>query len=191
MNLIPMVVEQTNRGERAFDIYSQLLRQHIIFIHGPIETHMANLVVAQMLYLEKKDPTKDIRLYINSPGGEVSAGLAIMDTMNIVKPKVQTIAVGLAASMGALLLSCGEKGKRAALPHAKIMIHQPLGGVSGQASDIEIEAAEIKRIKEQLNLILSKNTGKKITQVAKDTDRNFWMGADDAKKYGLIDTVLK
>ena len=144
-----------------------------------------------MLYLEKKDPTKDIRLYINSPGGEVSAGLAIMDTMNIVKPKVQTIAVGLAASMGALLLSCGEKGKRAALPHAKIMIHQPLGGVSGQASDIEIEAAEIKRIKEQLNLILSKNTGKKITQVAKDTDRNFWMGADDAKKYGLIDTVLK
>ena len=190
MNLIPMVVEQTSRGERAFDIYSRLLRERIIFIHGPIETYMANLVVAQMLFLEREDPTKDIDLYINSPGGEVAAGFAVMDAMDLVKPRVATYAIGMAASMGALLLACGTKGRRHSLPSAKVMIHQPHGGVSGQAADIEIEAAEIVKIRAQINEILAKRTGKSIKVVAKDTDRNFWMTASEAKAYGIVDTVL-
>ncbi len=190
MSLIPMVVEQTARGERAFDIYSRLLRERIIFIHGPIETHMANLVVAQMLFLEREDPTKDIELYINSPGGEVTAGLAILDTMNLVKPRVATTSVGLAASMGAVLLACGEKGRRSSLPHAKVMIHQPMGGVSGQATDIEIEAKEILKVKATLDGLLAKATKKTIKRIAKDTDRNHWMTASEAKAYGVIDRVL-
>ncbi|MBC8514606.1 ATP-dependent Clp protease proteolytic subunit [bacterium] len=188
--MIPMVVEQTARGERAFDIYSRLLRERIIFIHGPIETHMANLVVAQMLFLEREDPTKDIELYINSPGGEVTAGLAILDTMNLVKPRVATTSVGLAASMGAVLLACGEKGRRSSLPHAKVMIHQPMGGVSGQATDIEIEAKEILKVKATLDGLLAKATKKTIKRIAKDTDRNHWMTASEAKAYGVIDRVL-
>lgn len=190
MNLIPMVVEQTNRGERSYDIYSKLLEDRIIFITGEINDITANTIVAQLLYLESKDPEKDICLYINSPGGSVTAGLAIYDTMNYVKCDVQTICIGLAASMGAFLLSCGTKGKRFALPNSEIMIHQPLGGAQGQASDIAIQANHIIKIKKKLNEVLASNTNQPISQIEKDTDRDNFMSADDAKVYGLIDKVI-
>lgn len=188
--LIPTVIEKTMNGERAYDIYSRLLNERIIFLGGPIDDHIANLVVAQLLYLDHMDPKKDIYLYINSPGGSVSAGMAILDTMNFVKADVSTICVGVAASMGSLLLSAGAKGKRFALPNSEIMIHQVLGGAEGQASDIEIQAKHILRIKENLNKILAKNTGKTPAQVEKDADRDNWMTAEDAKKYGLVDEVI-
>ncbi len=188
--LIPTVIEKTMNGERAYDIYSRLLNERIIFLGGPIDDHIANLVVAQLLYLDHMDPKKDIYLYINSPGGSVSAGMAILDTMNFVKADVSTICVGVAASMGSLLLSAGTKGKRFALPNSEIMIHQVLGGAEGQASDIEIQAKHILRIKENLNKILAKNTGKTPAQVEKDADRDNWMTAEDAKKYGLVDDVI-
>lgn len=188
--LIPTVIEKTMNGERAYDIYSRLLNERIIFLAGPIDDHIANLVVAQLLYLDHMDSKKDIYLYINSPGGSVSAGMAILDTMNFVKSDVSTICVGVAASMGSLLLSSGTKGKRFALPNSEIMIHQVLGGAEGQASDIEIQAKHILRIKENLNKILSKNTGKTPAQVEKDADRDNWMTAEEAKKYNLIDEVI-
>ena len=188
--LIPTVIEKTMNGERAYDIYSRLLNERIIFLGGPIDDHIANLVVAQLLYLDHMDPKKDIYLYINSPGGSVSAGMAILDTMNFVKADVSTICVGVAASMGSLLLSAGAKGKRFALPNSEIMIHQVLGGAEGQASDIEIQAKHILRIKENLNKILAKNTGKTPAQVEKDADRDNAMTAEDAKKYGLVDEVI-
>ena len=190
MALIPMVVEQTNRGERSYDIYSRLLENRIIFITGEIDDAVANTVVAQLIYLESKDPEKDISLYINSPGGSVSAGLAIFDTMNYIKCDVSTICIGLAASMGAFLLSSGTKGKRYALPNAEIMIHQPLGGAKGQASDIQIQARQILKIKHKLNAVLSENTGKPIEVIERDTDRDNYMSASEAKDYGLIDTVF-
>lgn len=190
MALIPMVVEQTNRGERSYDIYSRLLENRIIFITGEIDDAVANTVVAQLIYLESKDPEKDISLYINSPGGSVSAGLAIFDTMNYIKCDVSTICIGLAASMGAFLLSSGTKGKRYALPNAEIMIHQPLGGAKGQASDIQIQARQILKIKHKLNTVLSENTGKPIEVIERDTDRDNYMSASEAKDYGLIDTVF-
>lgn len=189
MALIPMVVEQSNRGERSYDIYSRLLENRIIFITGEIDDAVANTVVAQLIYLESKDPEKDVYLYINSPGGSVSAGLAIYDTMNYVKCDVSTICIGLAASMGAFLLSSGKKGKRFALPNSEIMIHQPLGGAHGQASDIQIQANQILKIKHILNAILAANTGKDLTVIEKDTDRDNYMGAEEAKAYGLIDEV--
>lgn len=189
MALIPMVVEQSNRGERSYDIYSRLLENRIIFITGEIDDAVANTVVAQLIYLESKDPEKDIYLYINSPGGSVSAGLAIYDTMNYIKCDVSTICIGLAASMGAFLLSSGQKGKRFALPNAEIMIHQPLGGAQGQASDIQIQAKQILKIKQKLNGILSANTGKELSVIENDTDRDNYMGAVEAKEYGLIDEV--
>lgn len=189
MALIPMVVEQSNRGERSYDIYSRLLENRIIFITGEIDDAVANTVVAQLIYLESKDPDKDIYLYINSPGGSVSAGLAIYDTMNYIKCDVSTICIGLAASMGAFLLSSGQKGKRFALPNAEIMIHQPLGGAQGQASDIQIQANQIIKTKSKLNGILSANTGKDISVIEKDTDRDNYMSAEEAKNYGLIDEV--
>lgn len=188
--LIPTVIEKSNFGERAYDIYSRLLKERIIFLGGPIDDHMANIIVAQLLHLEHEDPKKDIHLYINSPGGSVTAGLAIMDTMNLIKPDVSTICVGIAASMGALLLSSGAKGKRYALPNSEVMIHQVMGGAEGQASDIEINAKHILRTKENLNKILSKNTGKSISQVEKDADRDYWMTADESKKYGIIDQII-
>ncbi len=188
--LVPMVVEKSPEGERAFDIYSRLLRDRIIFLGGPIDDTVANLVMAQLLYLESENPNQDIQMYINSPGGSVSAGMAIFDTMNHVKPKVSTICIGMAASMGAFLLAGGEKGKRFALPNARIMLHQVMGGTEGQATDIEIEAKEILRIKKLMNEILSKNTGQKLSKVEADTERNFWMAPDDAKSYGLVDKVL-
>lgn len=190
MNLIPSVIEQTNRGERAYDIYSKLLEDRIIFITGEINDMTANTIVAQLLYLESKDPDKDICLYINSPGGSVTAGLAIFDTMNYVKCDVQTICIGLAASMGAFLLSSGTKGKRFALPNSEIMIHQPLGGASGQASDIAIQANHIVKIKKKLNEILAANTSQSIKQIEKDTDRDNYLSAEEAKNYGLIDKVI-
>ncbi|MCI6156656.1 MAG: ATP-dependent Clp endopeptidase proteolytic subunit ClpP [Peptoniphilaceae bacterium] len=190
MPLVPTVIEQTNRGERAYDIYSRLLEERIIFVTGQIETQMANLIVAQLLYLESKDPNKDIQLYINSPGGEVTAGLAIFDTMNYIKSDVSTICIGMAASMGAVLLGAGKKGKRFALPNAEIMIHQVLGGVQGQASDIEIETRKILQMKKTLNQILADSTDKKLEQVEKDTDRNYWLTSEEAKEYGLIDQVI-
>lgn len=190
MPLIPTVIEQTNRGERAYDIYSRLLEERIIFVSGPIETHMANLIVAQLLYLESKDPKKDIQLYINSPGGEVTAGLAIYDTMNYIKCDVSTICVGMAASMGAVLLASGTAGKRYALPNADIMIHQPSGGAQGMASDIEITANKILKTKKRLNQILSKHTGQTVKRVEKDTERDRWLDAEEAKAYGLIDNVI-
>lgn len=190
MALIPMVVEQSNRGERSYDIYSRLLENRIIFITGEIDDAVANTVVAQLIYLESKDPEKDIYLYINSPGGSVTAGLAIYDTMNYVKCDVSTICIGLAASMGAFLLSSGTKGKRFALPNAEIMIHQPLGGAQGQASDIEIQARHIIRTKQKLNKILAENTGKDLSVIEADTDRDNYMSAEDAKTYGLIDDVF-
>ncbi len=188
--LIPTVIEKTMNGERAYDIYSRLLNERIIFLAGAIDDHIANLVVAQLLYLDHMDSKKDIHLYINSPGGSVSAGMAILDTMNFVRADVSTICVGVAASMGSLLLSAGSKGKRFALPNSEIMIHQVLGGAEGQASDIEIQAKHILRIKENLNKILSKNTGKTPAQVEKDADRDNWMTAEEAKKYNLIDEVI-
>ncbi|QQR64670.1 ATP-dependent Clp endopeptidase proteolytic subunit ClpP [Candidatus Kaiserbacteria bacterium] len=189
--LVPMVIEKTQGGERAFDIFSRLLKERIIFITGPIEDHMANLVVAQLLFLEAEDPKKDIFMYVNSPGGSVSAGLGIVDTMNHIKPDVATVCVGLAASMGSIILSQGAKGKRSILPNAEVMIHQPWGGTQGQATDIEITARHILRTREQLNKMLAKASGKTLAQVEKDTDRDFFMTADEAKRYGLVDTVLK
>ncbi|KYP11393.1 MAG: ATP-dependent Clp endopeptidase proteolytic subunit ClpP [Limnobacter sp.] len=188
---VPMVIEQSGRGERAYDIYSRLLKERVIFLVGPINDQMANVIVAQMLFLESENPDKDIALYINSPGGSVSAGMAIYDTMQFIKPDVSTLCTGLAASMGAFLLSSGTKGKRFSLPNSRIMIHQPLGGVQGQASDIEIHAKEILYLREKLNGILAENTGKTIEEIARDTDRDNFMGADSAKEYGLIDDVLK
>lgn len=190
MNLIPMVVEQTNRGERSYDIYSKLLEDRIIFITGEINDVTANTIVAELLYLESKDPDKDICLYINSPGGSVSAGMAIFDTMNYIKCDVQTICIGLAASMGAFLLSCGTKGKRFSLPNSEIMIHQPLGGTQGQATDIAIHANHILKIKKKLNEILSENTNQTLAVIEKDTDRDNFMSAQEAKNYGLIDKVI-
>lgn len=189
--LVPMVVEQTARGERAYDIYSRLLKERVIFIVGPIEDHMANLVVAQMLFLESENPDKDIHIYINSPGGSVTAGMSIYDTMQFVKPDVSTMCIGQAASMGALLLTAGAKGKRFALPHSRTMIHQPLGGFQGQASDIEIHAREILQIRERLNQVLAKHTGQPLERIAQDTDRDFFMGAEESVKYGLVDQVLQ
>ncbi len=188
--LVPMVVEQTARGERAYDIYSRLLKERVIFIVGPIEDHMANLVVAQMLFLESENPDKDIHIYINSPGGSVTAGMSIYDTMQFVKPDVSTMCIGQAASMGALLLTAGAKGKRFALPHSRTMIHQPLGGFQGQASDIEIHAREILQIRERLNQVLAKHTGQPLDRIGQDTDRDFFMSADESVKYGLVDQVL-
>ena len=190
MALIPMVVEQTNRGERSYDIYSRLLKDRIIFLTGEINDQVADLVVAQLLFLESEDPDKDIQIYINSPGGSVSAGFAIYDTMQYIKPDVSTICVGLAASMGAFLLLAGEKGKRYALPNADIMIHQPLGGAQGQASDIQIHAEKILKTRKQLNAIIAERTGQSLEKVEKDTDRDFFMSAEEAKAYGIIDDVI-
>ncbi len=187
---IPYVIEQTGRGERVFDIYSRLLKDRIVFIGSPIDDHVANLVIAQLLFLEAEDPDKDIYVYINSPGGIVSSGLAIYDTMQYIKPDVQTICIGMAASMAALLLAAGTKGKRYALPHSRIMIHQPMGGVQGQAIDIEIHAREIMKLRDIMNRILSKHTGQPLEKIEKDTDRNFFMSAEEAKEYGIIDEVI-
>jgi len=189
--LIPTVIEKTGRGERAYDIYSRLLKDRIIMLSGEIEDHMASLIVSQLLFLEAEDPEKDIYLYINSPGGVVTAGMSIYDTMNYIRPDVVTICMGQAASMGAFLLSSGEKGKRFALPHARIMIHQPLGGAQGQATDIEIHAKEILRMKKELNEILAKNTGQTIKKITNDTERDNFMSAKEAVEYGLIDKVLE
>lgn len=189
--LVPMVVEQTARGERAYDIYSRLLKERVIFLTGPVEDHMANLVVAQLLFLESENPDKDIHLYINSPGGVVTAGLGIYDTMQFIKPDVSTMCMGQAASMGALLLAGGAAGKRYCLPHSRVMIHQPLGGFQGQASDIDIHAKEILAVRERLNKILSKHTGQSIETVQKDTDRDNFLSGQDAVEYGLIDQVLE
>ena len=191
MASVPFVVEQTGRGERAYDIYSRLLKDRIIFIGTPIDDYIANLVVAQMIFLEGEDPDRDINLYIQSPGGVVSAGLAIYDTMQFVKCPVSTLCLGLAASMGAVLLTAGATGKRYCLPNAKVMIHQPLGGAQGQASDIEIATKEMLKTREQLNGILAKHTGKPIDQIVKDTDRNHWMTAEEAKTYGLVDEIIE
>ncbi|MFL1406350.1 ATP-dependent Clp endopeptidase proteolytic subunit ClpP [Marinobacter sp. M1N3S26] len=188
--LIPMVIEQTSRGERSFDIYSRLLKERVIFMVGPVEDHMANLIVAQMLFLESENPDKDIHLYINSPGGSVTAGMSIYDTMQFVKPDVATLCVGQAASMGAFLLAGGAEGKRACLPNSRVMIHQPLGGYQGQATDIEIHTKEILKIRDTLNRILAEHTGQDLETIAKDTDRDNFMDPQQAKEYGLIDTVL-
>ncbi len=188
--LVPMVVEQTAKGERSYDIYSRLLKENVIFLVGQVEDHMANLIVAQMLFLEAENPEKDIFLYINSPGGSVTAGMAIYDTMNFIKPDVSTVCVGQAASMGAFLLSGGAEGKRYCLPNARVMIHQPLGGFQGQASDFEIHAREILSIKEKLNRLMAQHTGQDYETVARDTDRDNFLSANEAKEYGLIDQVL-
>jgi ATP-dependent Clp protease protease subunit len=190
LGLVPMVVEQSGRGERAYDIYSRLLKERVIFLVGPVNDQMANLIVAQLLFLESENPDKDISLYINSPGGSVSAGLAIFDTMNFIKPDVSTLCTGMAASMGAFLLAAGAKGKRFSLPNSRIMIHQPSGGSQGQASDIEIQAKEILYLRERLNKILADATGKSMEQIHKDTDRDRFMSGDEAADYGLIDKVL-
>jgi ATP-dependent Clp protease protease subunit len=190
MNFVPVVVEQSNRGERAYDIYSRLLKDRIVFIGGPIDDNVANLVIAQLLFLESEDPDKDIHLYINSPGGVVTAGLAIYDTMQYIKPDVSTICLGLAASMGALLLTAGAKDKRFALPYARIMIHQPLGGAQGQATDIEIHAREILRLREIGNEILVRHTGQPLEKIQQDTERDFFMSSEQAKEYGIIDSVV-
>jgi ATP-dependent Clp protease protease subunit len=190
LQLVPMVVEQSARGERAYDIYSRLLKERVIFLVGQVEDHMANLVVAQMLFLESENPDKDVHLYINSPGGSVSAGLAIYDTMQFIKPDVSTMCIGLAASMGALLLSGGAKGKRYSLPHSRIMIHQPMGGYQGQASDIDIHAREILLVRERLNKIFAKHTGQSLERIQTDTERDNFMGGTSAQEYGLIDAVL-
>ncbi len=189
--LIPTVIEKSSLGERAYDIYSRLLRDRIIFLSGVIDDHTANIVIAQLLFLENEDPKKDIKLYINSPGGSVSAAMAMYDTMNHIKPDVSTICVGMAASSAAFLLSSGAKGKRLALPNAEVMIHQVMGGAEGQASDIEIAARHILRTKDKLNKILAKNTGKPLDQVEKDSDRDYFMSAEEAKKYGLIDEIVR
>jgi ATP-dependent Clp protease protease subunit len=190
LGMVPMVIETSGRGERAYDIYSRLLRERIVFLVGPVNDHSANLVVAQLLFLESENPDKDISLYINSPGGSVSAGMSIFDTMNFIKPNVSTLCIGLAASMGAFLLSAGEKGKRFSLPNSKIMIHQPLGGAQGQATDIEIHAREILKTREQLNKILADRTGQPLEKIERDTERDYFMSADESKTYGLIDQVL-
>lgn len=191
LGLVPMVVEQSGRGERAYDIYSRLLKERVVFLIGPLNDHVANLVIAQMLFLESENPDKDISLYINSPGGSVSSGLAIFDTINFIKPDVSTLCIGMAASMGAFLLAAGTKGKRLCLPNSRVMIHQPLGGVSGQATDIEIHAKEILALKNQLNKILSQQTGQSLKTIAKDTDRDNFMSAQDALKYGIVDNVIE
>ena len=190
LNLIPIVVEQTARGERSYDIYSRLLKERVVFAVGPVEDYMANVIVAQLLFLESENPEKDIALYINSPGGSVSAGLAIYDTMQFIKPDVSTLCIGQAASMGALLLSAGAKGKRFALPNSRVMIHQPMGGFQGQATDIEIHAKEILYLRQRLNEILARHTGQDIKTIERDTERDNFFGADDAVKYGLVDNVL-
>lgn len=190
MNYVPMVVEQSGRGERAYDIYSRLLKDRIIFLGGPIDDNVANVVIAQLLFLESEDPDKDIHLYINTPGGVVTAGLAIYDTMQYIKPDVSTICIGQAASMGSVLLAAGAKGKRYALPYSRIMIHQPLGGAQGQSTDIQIQAREILRIRETLNEILSRHTGQSVKKITEDTERDNFMSALEAKKYGLIDEVI-
>ena len=191
VGLVPIVVEQSSRGERSYDIYSRLLKERVIFVVGQVEDHMANLIVAQLLFLESENPDKDIHLYINSPGGSVTAGMAIYDTMEFIKPDISTLCIGQAASMGAFLLAGGAKGKRFALPNSRMMIHQPLGGYSGQASDIDIHAKEILKIREKLNARLAHHTGQTIKQIAKDTDRDRFMDAIEAKSYGLIDDVLE
>ncbi len=188
--LIPTVIEKTNMGERAYDIYSRLLKERIIFLGGPIDDNVANLIIAQLLFLANEDSKADISLYINSPGGSVTAGLAILDTMNFIRPDVSTICIGLAASMGSHLLAAGTKGKRYSLPNSEIMIHQPSGGFEGKATDIEITAKQILKLRHRLNEIFAKNTGQKITQIEKDMDRDFFMDADEAKKYGIIDAVI-
>lgn len=190
MNLVPMVVEQTSRGERAYDIYSRLLKDRIIFLGTPINDDVANAIIAQLLFLEADDPDKDIHIYMNSPGGVVTSGMAIYDTMNYIKSPVSTICLGQAASMGALLLACGAKGKRYSLPNSRIMIHQPLGGFQGQATDIEIHAREILRMKENLNEILAKHTGQPIEKIRQDTERDYFMSGEQAKEYGLVDEVI-
>ncbi len=190
-NLIPMVVERGEYGERSYDIYSRMLKERIIFVTGAIHDDMANTIVAQLLFLEAEDPKADIHLYINSPGGSVTAGLAILDTMSFIKPDVSTMCIGIAASMGSVLLSSGAKGKRFTLPNSEVMIHQPWGGVQGQATDIEITAKHILKTRDRLNKILAKNTGKKLSQVEKDVDRDFFMSAQEAQKYGIVDKVLK
>ncbi len=190
LGMVPMVIEQSGRGERAYDIYSRLLKERVIFLVGPVNDQTANLVVAQLLFLESENPDKDISLYINSPGGSVSAGLAIYDTMQFIKPDVSTLCTGLAASMGAFLLAAGAKGKRFSLPNSRIMIHQPLGGAQGQATDIEIQAREILYLRERLNMILAEKTGQSMEQIAKDTDRDNFMSAEQAAEYGMIDKVL-
>jgi ATP-dependent Clp protease protease subunit len=191
MSLIPMVVEQTGRGERAYDIYSRLLKDRIIFLGGAIEDHMANLIIAQLLFLESEDPDKDIYLYVNSPGGVVTAGMAIYDTIQYLKSPVSTICVGQAASMGAILLAAGTKGKRYALPNARVMIHQPLGGFQGQATDIKIHAEEILKLRDTLNGVLATHTGQPLERIAVDTERDFFMGSEAAKKYGIIDDIVE
>ncbi len=191
LNLVPMVVEQTSRGERAYDIYSRLLKERVIFLVGPIDDYVANVVVAQLLFLESENPDKDINLYINSPGGSVTAGLAIYDTMRFLKPDVSTMVIGQAASMGAFLLAAGEKGKRYALPNSRVMIHQPSGGTQGQASDIEIQAKEILYLRKRLNEELASNTGQPIERIERDVERDLFFNAQDAKAYGLIDGVLE
>jgi ATP-dependent Clp protease, protease subunit len=190
LGMVPIVIEQSGRGERAYDIYSRLLRDRVVFIVGPINEQTANLVVAQLLFLESENPDKDISLYINSPGGSVSAGLAIFDTMQFIKPDVSTICIGMAASMGAFLLAAGQKGKRYTLPNSRIMIHQPLGGVQGQAADIEIHAKEILYLRERLNAILAERTGQSVEKIAKDTDRDNFMSGEDAVSYGLVDKIF-
>ena len=191
MTLIPIVVEQTSRGERAYDIYSRLLKDRIVFIGGPIDDSMANLVIAQMLFLQGEDPDKDINLYVNSPGGSVTSGLAIYDTMQYVKPQVSTVCVGLAASMAAVLLAAGAKGKRYALPYSRVMIHQPAGGTSGQATDIEIQAREILRIKKITHEIIARHTGQPVDRIEQDTERDYYMSAQEAKDYGIIDNIFE
>lgn len=191
MQLVPMVVEQTSRGERAYDIYSRLLKDRIIFIGTAIDDNVANLIIAQLLFLESEDPDKDINIYVNSPGGIIYSGMAIYDTMRYIKPDVSTICVGLAASMGAVLLAAGTKGKRFALPNSRVMMHQPMGGARGQAVDIEIHAREILKIRESLNQILAFHTGQPVEQIAKDTDRDFYMSAEMARDYGLVDSILE
>ncbi len=191
MALVPMVVEDSGRGERAYDIYSRLLKDRIIFLSGAVEDHMANLIIAQMLFLESEDPDRDIHLYINSPGGVVTAGMAIYDTMQYLKSPVSTICVGQAASMGAILLAAGEPGKRYALPHARIMVHQPLGGFQGQATDISIHAKEILRMRETLNELLARHTGQSVDKIAQDTERDFFMSSESARSYGIIDDIVK
>ena len=190
LNLVPMVVEQTPRGERAYDIYSRLLKERVVFLVGPVDDHTANVIVAQLLFLESENPEKDINLYINSPGGSVSAGLAIYDTMQFIKPDVSTMCVGQAASMGALLLTAGAKGKRYCLPHSRVMIHQPLGGYQGQATDIEIHTREILKVRSQLNEILALHSGQSVETISEDTERDNFMSPEEAKEYGLIDKLI-
>ncbi|MHB8741530.1 MAG: ATP-dependent Clp endopeptidase proteolytic subunit ClpP [Sulfuricaulis sp.] len=191
LGLIPMVIETTGRGERAYDIYSRMLKERVVFLVGPVEDHMANLIVAQLLFLESENPDKDIHLYINSPGGAVNAGLAIYDTMQFIKPDVSTVCIGQAASMGALILTGGAKGKRFALPHSRMMVHQPMGGFQGQATDIDIHAREILRVRERLNQIMVVHTGRSLDQIKDDTDRDYFMDGEEAKGFGLIDAVIE